>query len=210
MQHTVRIRRRCRLCACVMAPLVVVALVLAGTAQAATVNFATAPALGNLSGVTLNGQAQTITTTWDLTSKPFAITSSGTNNGWNVTVKGYATAGSDVFKQYCPSANCGTDTGPGYVTGGYALPANSLTINTASAGWTSGGTTPTYQCNVSACNVDSSTAVKIISASTSVALGTWQTSGSASLSLATPTTLHKLQTGEVYRVDLLWTLSSGP
>jgi hypothetical protein len=115
-----------------------------------------------------------------------------------------------VFKQYCPNATCGTDSGPGYIAGGYTLPANSLTINTAAAGWTTGGTPPTYQCNVTACNIDSAAAVKIVSASTSVGLGAWQASGTATLSLNTPTTLHKLQTNEVYRVNLLWTAATGP
>ncbi|HYB25514.1 MAG TPA: hypothetical protein VEF89_02750 [Solirubrobacteraceae bacterium] len=186
------------------------ALITASNAWSTTVSFTTAPTLGNLSGVTLNGQAQTTTTTWNLTSNPFKITSSGTNNGWNLTVQGHAAAGSAVFKQYCPNTTCGTDTGPGYITGGYTLPANSLTINTASASWTTGGTTPTYQCNVTACNVDSASAVKIVSASTSVGLSAWQTSGSAALSLTTPTTLHILQTNEVYRVNLIWTVSTGP
>jgi hypothetical protein len=177
----------------------------------AAVALTKAPAIGSLSGVTLNGQAQSTATTWNLTTNPFTITTSGaTNRGWNLTVQGYATAGSAVFKQYCPNATCGTDAGPGYVAGGYTLPAGSLTINTAGAGWTTGTTKPTYQCNVTACAVDSATAVKIVSASTSVPFGTWQTSGSAALSLATPSTLHKLQSGEVYRVNLLWTTSTGP
>lgn len=211
MLVTVRNRRRRTPCRAAIAALITLtALVAASDAWATTVSFTTAPTLGNLSGVTLNGQAQTTTTTWNLTTSPFKITSSGTNNGWNLTVRGNAPAGSAVFKQYCPNATCGTDSGPGYIAGGYTLPANLLTINTASAGWTSGGTTPTYQCNVSACNVDSASAVKIISASTSVSLGAWQTSGSGTLSLATPTTMHKLQTNEVYRVNLLWTASTGP
>jgi hypothetical protein len=186
-------------------------LAAASNAWGTTVSSTTPPALGNLAGVTLNGQTQTTTTTWNLTSSPFNITSSGTNNGWNVTIQGNGPAGSAVFKQYCPpaSAPCGTDPA-GYVSGGYTLSANSLTLNTTGAGWTSAGTKPAYQCNGPACNVDSASAVKIVSASTSVALGTWQTSGSATLSLATPTTLHKLQTNEVYRVNLLWTVSSGP
>jgi hypothetical protein len=186
------------------------ALAVPGSASAA-VTITNAPAMGTLSGVTLNGQAQTTASTWNLTANPFTITTSGgTNRGWNLTVQGYATAGSAVFKQYCPNATCGTDSGPGYISGGYTLPAGSLTMNTAGAGWTTGTTKPTYQCNTTACAIDSATAVKIVSASTSVPFGTWQASGSAALSLATPTTLHKLQAGEVYRVNLLWTTSTGP
>jgi hypothetical protein len=43
-------------------------------------------------------------------------------------------------------------------------------------------------------------------------MGTWLTGsfGASSLSLATPTTLKALSGGEVFRVNLLWTLSTGP
>jgi hypothetical protein len=43
-------------------------------------------------------------------------------------------------------------------------------------------------------------------------MGTWLTTGfsATSLSLATPSTLKALSNGEVYRVNLLWTLSIGP
>jgi hypothetical protein len=43
-----------------------------------------------------------------------------------------------------------------------------------------------------------------------VALGTWTSSGSSTLTLNTPASLRKLQTNEVYRLDLVWTLSTGP
>jgi cytidylate kinase len=140
------------------------------------------------------------------------ITSSGTNNGWNLTVNGNASAGkSAVFKQYCPSATCGTDTGPRYVSGGFTLPADSLTLNTSGASWTSAAPRPAYQCSSSPfCKIDHATATKVVSASASVALGTWTGSGTSVLTLATPASLRKLQTGEVYRVDVVWTLSSGP
>lgn len=213
MFRGVWIRRHARASLVTAALVALVALVAAGNAQGAwSVSIATAPTLGNLTGITLNGTAQTTTTSWNLTGNPFALTSSGNpDNGWNLTVQSNGGAGSAVFKQYCPAASapCGPDPS-GYVTGGYTLPANSLTVNTTGAGWTSGGTTPAYQCSASACNVDSATPVKIVSASTSVLAGTWQTSGSATLSLSTPTTLHKLQANEVYRVNLLWTASTGP
>ena len=192
-------------CAVVIATLALTA----GSSFATTVAFTTAPTLPTLSGVTLNGQTQSTITLWTNAMK---ITSSGTNNGWNVTVNSNAAGGkSAVFKQYCPNATCGTDTGPGYVTGGFTLPADSLTLNTSAASWTSAAPRPTYQCNVSPfCNIDNATATKVVSASTSVALGTWTGSGSSILTLATPASLRKLQTNEVYRVDVVWTLSSGP
>jgi hypothetical protein len=181
----------------------------AGAALATTVAFTTAPALPTLSGVTLNGQSQSTVSSW---SNAMQITSSGTNSGWNVTVNSRSGAGrSAVFKQYCPNTTCGTDSGPGYVTGGFTLPADSLTLNTSGASWTSAAPRPAYQCSVSPfCKIDQTTATKVVSASTAVALGTWTGSGSSVLTLATPASLRKLQTGEVYRVDVLWTLSSGP
>jgi hypothetical protein len=181
----------------------------AGSSLATTVAFTTAPALPTLTGVTLNGQSQSTPTIWPNAMK---ITSSGTNTGWNVTVNSTAAGGrSSVFKQYCPNTTCGTDSGPGYVTGGFTLPADSLTMNTSGAGWTTSGTKPAYQCSVSPfCKIDQTTATKVVSASTSVALGTWTGSGSTILTLATPASLRKLQTSEVYRVDVVWTLSSGP
>ena len=171
-------------------------------------SFATAPALPTLPAVTLNGQAQTVTTT--MTN--FAIASATAGQGWNLTVNGLSGAGdSAVFKQYCTRATCGTDSGPGYVTGGYTMSAGSLTLNTTGASWTTTGTKPAFQCN-SGCSVDSASAVKVVSASTSVATGTWTTTGfsAASLSLHIPTTLRKLQANEVYRVNVVWTLNTGP
>jgi hypothetical protein len=43
-------------------------------------------------------------------------------------------------------------------------------------------------------------------------MGTWLTTGFAatSLSLSTPTTLKALANAEVFRVNLLWTLGTGP
>jgi hypothetical protein len=183
----------------------------AGPSMATTVAFATAPNMPALSGVTLNGQTQTTFSLWSMTNA-ISITSSGTNTGWNLTVIGNSAAGkSAVFKEYCPNTTCGSHSGPGYVGGGFTLPADSLTLNTSGASWTSAAPRPTYQCSASPfCNVDHATATKVVSASSSVALGTWTSSGSSTLTLNTPASLRKLQTNEVYRVDLVWTLSSGP
>ena len=185
----------------------------ATSARAAmTVNFGTAPVLGTLSGITLTGRTQTTTNTTTLNH--FSVTSAGTPNvGWNMTVASVTGTGkSSVFKEYCPNATCGTDTGPGYITGGYTLPADSLTLDTAAASITgSGATKPAFQCNTSPfCNVDTTTPTKIVSASTASSLTTWTSSGNSTLSLTTPANLHKLQTNEVYRVDLVWTLNTGP
>jgi hypothetical protein len=192
-------------CAVVIATLALTA----ASSLATTVAFTTAPTLPTLTGVTLNGQSQSTLTIW---GNAMQITSSGTNSGWNVTVNSRTGAGrSAVFKQYCPNTTCGSDSGPGYITGGFTLPSDSLTMNTSGAGWTTSGTKPAYQCNSSPfCNIDQTTATKVVSASSGVALGTWTGSGSTILTLATPASLRKLQPSEVYRVDVLWTLSSGP
>jgi hypothetical protein len=192
-------------CAAMLATLALTA----GSSMATTVALTTAPNLPTLTGVTLNGQSQSTSTIW---SNAMKITSSGTNNGWNLTVNGNSAVGkSAVFKQYCPNATCGTDSGPAFITGGFTLPAGSLTMNTSGASWTSAAPRPAYQCSVTPfCKIDQTTATKVVSASTSVALGTWTGSGSTVLTLATPASMRKLQTNEVYRLNVVWTLGSGP
>jgi hypothetical protein len=142
----------------------------------------------------------------------------GGGAGWNVTVAGDNTASkSSVFKQYCPNATCGTDSGPGYVASGKTLAQNSITLNSTSAGFTAQngttGTAPTHQCN-SGCFVDAAPAspVKIVSAAVGAGMGTYATNGwtATSIAASAPSNVQALQTNEVYRVDLLWTLGSGP
>lgn len=174
--------------------------------------IATAPALPVLPGVTITAKSQTVTTTM----ANFAITDTrGTKSGWNLTALGQTGVGrSAVFAQYCPNAKCGSDS-EGYVGGGQTLAANSLTLNSTAASFaTQGGTTgtaPTLQCST-ACNVDHGSAVKIASAALSGGMGTYLTSGftGTSLALSTPSTLKVLANEEVYRVNLLWTLGTGP
>jgi hypothetical protein len=174
--------------------------------------FDVVPDTPTLPAVTINGQAQTT----NATMNNFAVDDTTAGSGWNLTVAGNTGAGdSPVFKRYCPNATCGTDTGPGYVTGGATLPASSLTLNTTGGSWsTTGGSgaAPVFQCSSTACPIDSSSATKIVSAASGAGLGPWTTSGFSATSLgrSIPSTLRVLPEGEVYRVDLLWTLSSGP
>jgi hypothetical protein len=197
---------RARLAACAVA-----LLALGLPAQARAFKFGTAPALPALPGVTLNAGAQTTHATMNNFSVEEGLFETG---GWNVTVAGQSGAGkSAVFAQYCPNAKCGSDS-EGYVTGGLTLPANSLTLNTSGASWTGGsGPTPAFQCS-SPCNVDSATAVKIVSTAAG-GLGvatTWTTTGfsSTSLTLSTSSQLRVPPASEVYRVNIVWTLASGP
>jgi hypothetical protein len=179
---------------------------------AGTLKFSAVPAMPALTAVTLNGEAQTTNTT--MTN--FGVTdATGSGSGWNVTVAGQSgVKKSAVLAQYCPKATCGPDT-EGYVASGATLPANSLTLNSTGASHVaekgSTGTAPTLQC-ASSCNVDSASAVKIDSAAEKAGMGTFKTTAwsATSLALATPSTLKVLSNEEVYRVNLLWTLSTGP
>ena len=176
----------------------------------AAFGFGTAPTLPTLTTVALNAKAQTVNTTM---TNFAVIDTRGTKSGWNVTVAGQSGTGkSAVFAQYCPKAKCGTDA-EGYVAGGQKLAANSLTLNSTGAKFTGGtGSAPTLQCST-ACKVDTATAVKVASAATGGAgESTWTTTGfsATSLAMAAPTTLRALKNEEVYRVNILWTLATGP
>jgi hypothetical protein len=176
----------------------------------ASLSFSLLPAMPTLTPFTLTGQAQTTNTKMtDFTVRD----ATGSGSGWNVTVNGDATGtNSPVFAQYCPNASCGTDSS-GYINGGQKLAPNSLTLTGAGpfTAQNSSGAAPTLQCS-SACNVDSATPVKIASAAVNAGMGTWATPGwsAASLALSTPTTLKTLPAGEVYHIDLVWSLTSGP
>jgi hypothetical protein len=182
---------------------------------AGSLAFTTAPDVPNLPALTLNGQAQTLNGTMN----SFGVDdATGSGAGWNVTVSGDNTGGkSAVFKRYCTQAGgCGADAF-GYVAGGATLAANTVTLNSTSASFSAqGGTTgtaPTHQCNAG-CFVDAAPAspVKIVSAAASAGMGTYATTGwtATSVAAATPSTVTALPANEVYRVDLLWTLGSGP
>ena len=176
--------------------------------------FTTSPSLPALPGLTLNGETQTTTATMNNFTVDYAKAGSG--EGWNVTISGHEETGlSPVFKQYCPEAACGT---VGYVSGGFTLPANSLTLNSTGASFTTlpGGTggAPELKCGSGGCAVDGppGSPVKVASAAVGNGKGGWQTTGfgGTSLSLATPKNLYALPEHEAYRVDVIWTLNSGP
>jgi hypothetical protein len=176
-------------------------------ARAAGLAFGTAPKLPTLTTVVINGRSQSVATT--MTN--FSVSDTRlTKSGWNVTVAGQSGVGkSAVLAQYCPKAKCGSDA-EGYVTGGFTLPAGSLKLNSSGAKFSGGtGATPTLSC-ASGCSVDGASAVKVASAVSGES--TWTTSGfsAASLSLEVPTTLRALPSEEVYRVNVLWTLATGP
>jgi hypothetical protein len=182
--------------------------------SAGSLAFGSSPDVPNLNGVTLNGQSQT--TTSSMTSYSVAD-ATGSGSGWNVTVAGDGPSGSAVFKQYCNSGsacNSGADPANSYVTSGATLPANSLSLSSSGGTITalngSTGTGPTHQCS-SGCFVDAGSASKLLSAASGAGMGTFQAGYAAStLSLATPSNLKSLPTNEIYRVNLVWSLNSGP
>ena len=180
---------------------------------AGALSFGTAPDVPNLSALTLTGQSQTSNATMNSFS---TVDATGSGSGWNVTVQGDSSGGkSAVFKQFCPNATCGSDTGPAYVTGGATLAANSLTLNSTGAGFTAQngttGTAPAHQC-AAGCNVDSASASKVTSAAAVAGMGSYQANGygATSLALSVPTTIKTLPATEVYHLDLVWSLNSGP
>jgi WxL domain surface cell wall-binding len=177
--------------------------------------FSTTPALPALGAVTLNGAAQTTKSTMT----PIGVNdASGAAAGWNVTVIGNTAAGkSPVFAQYCLGpAVCGADAASSYVPAGASLPADSLNLNSTGAGFTAGGgstgTAPTHQCDTGVCPIDAASATKVIAAAAGGGMGTYTTNtySATSLPLVTPSTLKALPTNEVYRADVVWTLTSGP
>jgi hypothetical protein len=225
LAHPTRVRARLRLCLGGVAAIIALAALPSASALAASdttqfsvtagsLAFGTAPDVPNLPALTLNGQSQTLNAQMNNYSVSDAT---GSGTGWNVTVNGDSTAGkSAVFKQYCPNATCGSDTGPGYVSSGATLPANSLTLSSSGASFSAQngttGTAPTHQCTSTACNVDSASVVKTVSAASGAGMGTYLTSGygATSLALTAPTTIKALQASEYYKLDLVWSLNSGP
>jgi hypothetical protein len=171
--------------------------------------FTTAPALPALPTVALNARAQVS----NAQMNNFGV-SNTLGGGWNITVAGNtATGKSPTFAQYCPnSGGCGADAF-GYIPGGKTLPAGSLTLNTAGASFTTTlGGPATFTCNSTPCNIDAATPSKIATESTGTLLATWTSTGfsASSLALSTATTLKILPASEVYRVDVVWTLNTGP
>jgi hypothetical protein len=198
-----------RACAIV---LVALALCLPTSASGVgSLTFGTVPALPALPAVALNAHSQTT----HATMANFSVAdTTGEGKGWNVTAAGQSGSGkSAVFAQYCPeAAGCGGDA-LGYVAAGKTLEAKSLTLNTTGASFTGGtGSAPTLKCGAT-CAIDSAAAVKIASAATGGAgASTWTTTGfsATSITLTTKTTLKTLPAAEVYRVNILWTLATGP
>jgi hypothetical protein len=164
------------------------------------------PDVPNLPALTLNGQAQTL----NAQMSNFTVAdATGSGAGWNVTVVGNSGTGkSPVFKAYNTSTSS-------YVGGGPTLAANSLSLSSTGAGFSAqGGTTgtaPTHQCG-SGCFVDAASPVKVVSAALNAGMGTYQANSysASSLSLNAPTSVRALGANEVYRVDLVWSLNSGP
>ncbi len=190
------------------------------TVTAGALEFATAPALPVLTGVTLNGEAQNTHT--NMTN--FKVKDArGTGAGWHVSVSSAKTVGTTVsekFKEYCESASvCGANEAHHYVTGGKELEANSLTLNATGGTFTpSDANVPTYTAEcLAGCTIDTpeGSPHKLLSAAVNKGMGTYETAFNNTephgLMLATPMNLSTLpNANEVYRVDVVWTLATLP
>lgn len=172
--------------------------------NAGSLSFGASPDVPDLPALTLSGQDQTL----NQQMTGFSIDdASGAAAGYNVTVAGDDGPGkSPVFKQYDPVSE---------TYGSVALAANSLTLDSSGAeflpqGGTS-GTPPLHQCD-GGCFLDSAGPVEVASAAAGTGMGTFASSGysATSLALAAPTTLTAPPGGHVYRLDLVWSLNSGP
>jgi hypothetical protein len=162
-----------------------------------------------------NGKAQAL----NAQMSNFAVTdASGAGEGWNLTVSGAGGKGTSArLRQYCPVARCGHHRGHGFVAGGSLLPGGSMLLDSSGAGFTSesGGTgnQPTHECG-EGCLLDVSplAPTRVVAAASGSGLGTFQAAGfsARSLKLVAPGTSRVFQPHEVYRVDLSWTLNTGP
>jgi hypothetical protein len=204
-------------------PLVAAAAALAfPSAASGQLEFDLAPDVPSLGAVTLTGAAQTQAAqmpSWEVRDSRLSAL------GWHVTAQGDGgTGNSAVFKEYCSDGTAanGCDTavsggpGPGYVTGGATLPAGSLTLDSSGASFQpiglTTGTPPSHLCSAG-CLLDSASAVSVAFAAVELGVGTWRAQGYAadSLSLAVPTSTRVIGSGnKLYRVNVLWTLASGP
>ncbi len=143
---------------------------------------------------------------------------SGAGLGWSITVSGDPHPGlSPLLRQYCPLAECPSGHRFGYAEEGIALPPSSLTFDSSSARFEpvrgSGGAPPTYRCE-RACFVDvpPSSPSKLVVAEVGSGMGTFRAQGfsRSSVKLVTPSKPPALPAKEIYRVDLSWSLNSGP
>jgi hypothetical protein len=153
---------------------------------AGSLALTTNPVVPVLPTLTLNGNAQTLNATM---SGWTAVDATGSGSGWNLNVIGDSSAGkSAVFKEYCTDGTatngCSTAVsgapGPGYVT----TSPQTLTANS----------------------------LKLNSTSATMTAGGGSTGYSAtSVALTAPTTIKAIGTGnKVYRLDMIWTLATGP
>ena len=148
----------------------------------------------------------------------FAVTdASGSRQGWSITVSGdRGRDRSPVLRQYCPSSSCGDHPGPGYVADGLTLPPNSLTLDSSGARFRGSGDAakpPRNSCGQT-CFIDTAptSPSKIAEARAGSGAGAFESSGfdDSSFRLVAPNRSKALPRGEIYRIDISWSLNTGP
>jgi len=142
------------------------------------------------------------------------VDATGAGAGWNVTVRARRAVQERGVPGLLPEGEMRRRSRR-LCDRGRNAPADSLNLFSTGAALSgqngSTGTAPTLQC-AAGCPIDSAAAETIAIAAKGAGMGTWLTGGftPASLQLSTPASLKLLPNEEVYRVNVLWTLSTGP
>lgn len=147
-----------------------------------------AVAVGNFSGITLDGTAKTSTATMDA----FSVTDSrGTGGGWHVTAQ------ATRFAEW---------NGTAYVAVGKTLPVGSLSMAAPTVA-ANGTTSPAPTITAGPYTLDGGGAIKIASAAVDTGMGKYDfTTGVSKLTLTVPSSAY----AKTYRSDLTVSVVAGP
>ena len=154
-------------------------------------------AIGDFSGVTLDGTVNTTTTTMS----PFDVNDSrGTGAGWNVTI------GSTEFAEWDSTLNAGAG---GYVASGKTIGASRTSMSTATVAKVDASSSTAPTMTAGAYTLDAGSAVKIASAAadgTGMGSYTITPGGTDGVSLTVDADTY----AKTYRSDVTVTLATGP
>jgi WxL domain surface cell wall-binding len=148
-----------------------------------------APAVGNLTGVTLDGTAKTTTATFAAFS---ATDARGSGAGWNVTVQ------ATQFAEH---------NGTIYVASGATLPTSSLSMLAPTVAKSDGTSSAVPSITAGPYAIDAASAVKIASAAADgTGMGSYSFTQGGSLTLSVPASAY----AKTYRSDVTVSVVTGP
>jgi hypothetical protein len=149
----------------------------------------TAPAVGDLTGVTLDGTAKTTTATLAAFS---ATDARGSGAGWNITVQ------ATQFAEH---------NGTTYVASGKTLPTSSLSMPAPTVAKSDGTSSAVPSITAGPYAIDAASAVKIASAAADgTGMGSYSFTQGGSLSLSVPASAY----AKTYRSDVTVSVVTGP